>query len=311
MGRQSLNVSVLAAVLFLGACGISWAQTGDPIAMERATERAIALGKTGELSDALAILEPHLSQPSPASAKACYVAGFLLKERFKRDALNEPKIAAVDRADAVRWLQLSIEMDNKDGTKAEWQSSATKALKFLGGTYYDEAAGGVRTFQPGNESEIFALLDAHIAVARFLDPSVDATNERTAFHKNLARAYRQWFESTQNPDHFEGVVAQYEQALDLSPRDVTATYNLAVNIYNRGVELIKSVDETTSLGEIIGIQEQSAAYFLQALPWFERADALEPGRRETLRGLMIVHHALFDDAQAEAYRVKLQNVLGQ
>ena len=79
--------------------------------MERATERAIALGKTGELSDALAVLEPHLSQPSPASAKVCYVAGFLLKERYKRDALKQPKIAAVDRADAVRWLQLSLELE--------------------------------------------------------------------------------------------------------------------------------------------------------------------------------------------------------
>ena len=311
MGSQSLKVSVLAAVLLVASCGLSWAQNGDPIAMERATDRAIAMGKTGQLSDALAILEPHLDQPSPASAKVCYVAGFLLKERYKRDALKRPSAADEDRADAVRWLQLALELNDRAVTKAEWRSSATKALKYLGGTYYDEAAGAVRTFQPGNESQIFALLDAHIAVARFLDPSVDATDERTAFHKNLARAYRQWFESTQDPAHFEGIVTQYEQALELSPRDITASYNLAVNIYNRGVELIKSVDETTSLGEIIGIQEQSAAYFLQALPWFERADELEPGRRETLRGLMIVHHALFDDAQAEAYRVKLQNALGE
>ena len=44
----------------------------------------------------------------------------------------------------------------------------------------------------------------------------------------------------------------------LTPEDVTACYNLAVNVYNRGVALIKSMDENTSQ-EIFAIQERSAS----------------------------------------------------
>ena len=49
-----------------------------------------------------------------------------------------------------------------------------------------------------------------------------------------------------------------------------------MNVYNRGVALIKSMDENTSLGEIFSIQERSAAHFGQALPWFEQSNALQP-----------------------------------
>ena len=98
-------------------------------------------------------------------------------------------------------------------------------------------------------------------------------------------------------------------AADLSPEDITATYNLAVSVYNRGVALLKSMGVETSIGEMMAIQDRSATFFEQALPWFERANELQPNRPETLRGLMIVHYSLNDNAASEAFRAQLENAL--
>ena len=208
---RSLSL-IWMCVVALAVTGPCWAQPGS--AQDLAIERAIALGKGGQFEEGLAQLNPYLKAPSASEAKACYVAGFLLKERFKKD--NMPGSLSGDRADALRWLR-----------------QAEKALGYLGGTYFDDVVQGVDAFEPGQEARILELFEAHEAVASYLDANLDATAERTEIHKNMARAYRQWFEATGDEAHFQGIVLQYEQALALSPRDMTATYNLAVNIYNR------------------------------------------------------------------------------
>ena len=299
---RSLSL-IWMCVLGLAVTVPCWAQPGT--AQDLAIERAIALGKAGQFEDGLTQLNPYLQAPSASEAKACYVAGFLLKERFKKD--NLPGSLSGDRAEAVRWLRQALALDAR--RVAPWRNSAKKALGYLGGTYFDDVVEGVGAFEPGQEARILELFVAHEEVASFLDPNLDATVERTEVHKNMARAYRQWFEATGDEAHFEGVVSQYEQALALSPKDMTATYNLAVNIYNRGVAQINAMDENTTLPEILAINESSRALFERALPWFEQADVLQPNRPETLRGLRIVHHALFHPEQEEAYRIQLEKAL--
>lgn len=301
MGRRALT---WVWVMWMLGVNAAFAQGGDsPSGMNSAIERAILLGKSGQLDEGLSMLNPYLANPMPSTAKACYVAGFLMKERFKSSQEEE------DRSGAVHWLDLALTLDEELGGMATWRPSAKQAMSFLGGSYFDDAVRSVRTFSPGDENNVVALFEAHVTVARRLDPSVDATVERTELHKNLARAYRQWYESTGNEAHFQGVVNQYEAALSWSPNDVTATYNLAVNVYNRGVALIKSLDENTSLGEMFAIQDESTEFFRQALPWFEQANVLQPNRPETLKGLMIVHHALLDDEASEMYRARLEKAL--
>ena len=299
---RSLSL-IWMCVVALAVTGPCWAQPGS--AQDLAIERAIALGKAGQFEEGLAQLNPYLQAPSASEAKACYVAGFLLKERFKKD--NMPGSLSGDRAEAVRRLRQALDLDVR--RVAPWRNSAEKALGYLGGTYFDDVVQGVGSFEPGQETRILELFEAHEEVASYLDANLDATVERTEVHKNMARAYRQWFEATGDETHFEGIVSQYEQALALSPRDMTATYNLAVNIYNRGVAQINAMDENTTLPEILAINESSRALFERALPWFEQANVLQPNRPETLRGLMIVHHALFHPEQEEAYRVQLEKAL--
>lgn len=298
------SVSLICVfALTLASTEVCLAQSSAFVSQDLAIERAIALGKSGQFEDGLKQLRPFLLKPTKEDAKACYVAGFLLKERFKKGSLGG------DRAEAIRWLRKAVELDGLHPAVASWRNSAEKALDYLGDTYFNDVVLAVRTFEPGQEALIFELFEAHEEVATFLDPNLDAIEERTEIHKNLAIAYRQWFEVTGDHDHFEGIVDQYKQALALSPMDMTAAYNLAVNIYNRGVAQITAMDENTTLPEILSINESSRALFERALPWFEKADMHQPNRPETLRGLMIVHHALFHSEQEEAYRLQLEKAL--
>ena len=298
MGRRALIIGIFTLIL----SEVTWAQSihGEH-EIQQAIERAIRLGKQGQCESGIAELAPFVSSPDVASAKACYVTGFLHKELYKKSAADPSRIQA------VQWLRLAIKLD----AQASWVESARLALSYLGGTYFDDAVIAVHSFQPGGEIEVFNLLDAYLDIATYLDSEIDASREFAEFHKNLARAYGQWYDQSTEEAHFQEAVHHYEQALVHAPDDMTATYNLAVQVYNRGVELIKSMDENTSLGEIFSIQEQSASLFMQALPWFEKANQLQPNRPETLRGLMIVHHALYDDESSEVYRDQLEKALNR
>lgn len=298
MGRRALIVGMFSLIL----SQVYWAQSphGEQ-EVQQAIERAIWMGKQGQCESGIAELAPFVANPDVSTAKACYVTGFLYKELYKNRSAN------LSRTQAVRWLKLAIELDED----ASWVGSANLALSYLGGTYFEDAVIAVHSFQPGGEDGVFSLLDAYVDIATYLDSNADASEQRAEFHKNLARAYGQWYDASTEEDHFQRAVHHYEQALVHVPDDVTASYNLAVQVYNRGVALIKSMDENTSLGEIFSIQEQSASLFKQSLPWFEQANELQPNRPETLRGLMIVHHALYDDETSNGYRIQLEKALNR
>lgn len=271
----------------------------EPEALIQAVERAVIQGKLGDFDAGLLLLEPFLSDPPiEQHARAWYVAGFLHKERFKTSAVD------IDRQEAVRGIETALSLDVRG--RASWHSSARQALSYLGRTYFNEALEGVNSFQPGDEDAIFKAFEAHVRLAQAVEGPLEATQERTAFHKNIAHAYWQLYEATGEERHYRGLVRQYELATKWSPDDATAWYNLAVHVYNRGVAVMRTLGVETSLGEVMEKQAQSRGFFSEALPAFEQALAFQPGRLPILRGLMTVHHALHNDTERDKYRAELE-----
>lgn len=304
----------VAACGILWALGIAWAtaQGGTSDEMTRDIEWAVMQGKAGRFEEALAVLRPHLSE-RPEAAKAWYVSGFLYKERFKdrpaTSTMDNGDDRNVDRHLAIQALETSLDLSRQGMSPPTWSESAVKALDYLGGTYHDEMVLAVRSFQPGMESSIQSWFDRYAEVMSVVDPSWDPRPEQTELHKNLARAYRLHFEASGRASDFEGLVRQYGLALELSPQDMTAWYNLAVNLYNRGVAVIKTIDHTTTLWELNEKQEVCLAYFKRSLEPLQQAYALAPQRPETLKGLMTVHHRLDHTTEYERYREELQRAL--
>lgn len=302
------------------ACGIAWvfgiagamSQGGTNDGMARDVEWAVVQGKAGRYDEGLAILRPHLSA-RPEAAKAWYVSGFLYKERFKArpitSTMDNGDDRNVDRHLAIQALETALDLAPHDASTPTWTESAVKALAYLGGTYHDEMVLAVRSFEPGMEANIQSWFDRYVEVMAVVDPMWDPRQEQTELHKNLARAYRLHFEASGRASDFEGLVRQYGLALELSPQDMTAWYNLAVNLYNRGVAVIKTIDHTTTLWELNEKQEVCLAYFKRSLEPLQQAYALAPQRPETLKGLMTVHHRLDHTPEYERYKEELQRAL--
>ena len=168
---------------------------------------------------------------------------------------------------------------------------------------------GVQGFQPGQEDALLALFDRHVQAEKALDPRWSDTRERGELHKNLAKSYRMWFETTGNASHFDALVDQYERATEVNPDDVQAWYNLAVNLYNRGVAVLKSWDHTTSMFEVMAMEEEFVAWLERSLGPLEQAHALEATRKETLKGLVMVHLALDNEEEEARYKAKLAQIV--
>jgi hypothetical protein len=148
----------LMTVLLLGCASMAMSQT-----LDSAVEWAILQGKAGKHDAGLKALEPYLSQTDPASAKAWYVSGFLLKEKFKETQ------SSADRSTAMDMLEVSIRQHSGNALPSAWYDSARKALSYLSLTCYDEVVRGIQSFSPGEEGAILALFERHVQAERVLD----------------------------------------------------------------------------------------------------------------------------------------------
>ena len=271
--------------------------------LDRAVEWAILQGQAGNYDDALAQLDPFLdSREDPSLAKGWYVSGFLLKERYKAERRSDDRMRAMDM------LETALTVPG-GSLPSSWQQSATEALKYLSSSCHNDVVKGVQGFQPGQEDALLALFDRHVQAEKALDPRWSDTRERGELHKNLAKSYRLWFETTGNASHFDALVDQYERATEVNPDDVQAWYNLAVNLYNRGVAVLKSWDHTTSMFEVMAMEEEFVAWLERSLGPLEQAHALEVTRKETLKGLVMVHLALDNEEEEARYKAKLAQIV--
>jgi len=299
MGRQALKWMTLCLWM---VPAWSLAQLGTDL--DRDVQRAILLGKAGEFAQGLEVVEPHLVADS-RHAEAWFISGFLLKEWFKQsDNLAH-------RQEAMQRLATSLDLQLSQGRPSDWLSQARQALGYLGNRCYDDALAAVNTFQTGDEAKVLALVDQYDSAVQALEPGTDLSAERAAFHKSMAHAHATLYAATSDEVHFEGIQTNYREALALTPDDPTAWYNLAVHVYNRGVGVMKELGLETSLGEIIEKQQASRGHFAKALPAFESALELQPGRAEILLGLATVHHALHNQAERDRYHAAWKNARGR
>ena len=299
MGRHALKW--LALCLWMVP---AWSSAQPGTDLDRDVQRAILLGKAGEFARGLEAVEVHLGQDS-RHAEAWFMSGFLLKEWYKQSDNR------AHRQEAMQRLATSLDLQSAQGRPADWLPQARRALGYLGDDCYDDAVAAVNTFQTGDEANVLALVDQYAMAVQALKPGTDLSAERAAFHKNMAHAHAVLYAATSDEVHFAGIQANYQEALALTPDDPTAWYNLAVHVYNRGVGVMKELGLETSLGEIIEKQQASRGHFSEALPAFESALELQPGRAEILLGLATVHHALHNQAERDRYHTAWKNARGR
>jgi len=318
MNFQILNrgLSFIGLTLLLSVVGIA-----QPRSTANLIDEAISFAKEGAYNDALLMIEPHLENGAKNDARAWYVAGYSHKERYKDSAFlnaSTSKTASAERSIAVIQLLTAYELDKNSAFPGAISELVEDALDYLSKTYMNDAVKGVHGFQMGMDEEVMTYFKAFVKIKNVLSPDENWVREEVELEKNLAKANRILLESIdlnntssmqKREALFEKVVSHYLRAIELDGRDYTARYNLAINLYNRGVSELKSIDHTTSMFELMEIQDICVLLFQEALDPMLAAHNMERNRMETLKGLMTIYRALSQNEESEKYKSLLEEAI--
>ena len=318
MNFQILNrgLSFIGLTLLFSVVGIA-----QPGSTANLIDEAISFAKDGAYNDALLMIEPHLENGAKNDARVWYVAGYSHKERYKDSAFlnaSTSKTASAERSIAVIQLLTAYELDKNSAFPGAISELVEDALDYLSKTYMNDAVKGVHGFQMGMDEEVMTYFKAFVKIKNVLSPDENWVREEVELEKNLAKANRILLESIDlnNPSSmqkrealFEKVVSHYLRAIELDGRDYTARYNLAINLYNRGVSELKSIDHTTSMFELMEIQDICVLLFQEALEPMLEAHNMERNRMETLKGLMTIYRALSQNEESEKYKRLLEEAI--
>lgn len=224
--------------------------------------------------------------------------GFVYKDLYK----GMPTAPDADniRDEALASLFTSTVVD----TAREYAQSSVQAYDFLCKTMYNDAA---RALNELNDARALALYSKYKENVLRLDPQHTFTARDIEFDNALGTVYTKRFnQDREDTTWFVKAVALYKHVLELDNNNYGAHYNLATLYYNRGVYNIQRISANTDLPTIGQVQEVSKVFFMQSLPYMQKAHEMNPKRRETLLGLEGIHYSLQNIDESEEYRHKYE-----
>ncbi len=296
---------------FLLACAVVSTSLCSSLGAQGEVDRATELGRAGYWTAAEQALQPVLKTPADQSnGRAWFVMGFIHKELHK--STGEFGSDSPARLEAIACLQRAMQL----GMNPTDRSVAVEAMDFLARSYFREAIGMVEGFTWGSTDEIKALYGRYEALEMSLNPTKDLAPQRSDLSRYLGQAHAMLLESESPRTSaelkaiFDAAIGHYNDALKGNPNDYATQYNLAITLYNEGVRKLKRINHETSMFELMEIQDGCIDLFEQALNPMQAAHAQQPNRLETLKGLMTLHYALSQKEASDAYRVQIEQILG-
>ena len=102
--------------------------------------------------------------------------------------------------------------------------------------------------------------------------------------------------------------ATYKKALELDPKYFDALYNLAAMYFNKGADKLKVANELplNQQAKFDAMKKEAEALFKLALPYFDRALAINPKDLGTLTALNGIYATTGDIAKANDYKKQLE-----
>jgi tetratricopeptide (TPR) repeat protein len=103
----------------------------------------------------------------------------------------------------------------------------------------------------------------------------------------------------------------YEKCIEKKPDYFEALYNLGVNKYNQGAEILKKAQEMdldTYKKEGKAVEAKANEVFLLAVPYFERAHQAKPDDISTLQTLQTLYALMKDQAKVDEVKGKLEDL---
>lgn len=150
------------------------------------------------------------------------------------------------------------------------------------------AAGRIK--YPNNNGILIAEINILLGQGRFdeviskLEKSIELEPENASLYLALADSYKEVKDN-------DNAVEYYQQALEINPDYFLALYNLGVIYYTQGFDLNMEAndlpfDATEKYNTLI---EEAKEYFLQGLPYFERAFVINSQDDDVIKALRQIY----------------------
>jgi len=234
---------------------------------------------------------------------AYHVQGFICKDVFKQT--QDDDVNSEARECAIKAFMKSVELDSTD----TYKKNNYAALKALANSYYNDAAS---LFDTNNYQTALVLYNKFKEVTKFFNPDYNFVQKDIVVNNVLGLVYKEKFlnNKEKNAAYLDSSIASYSKTIELDSRNYSAYYNLGVIYYNKGVDLVLSLDDESDLLFVIEAQEKQLEYCQKALPYLKKAYAIRPSK-EIVEGFRGIYLSMNDDEKYQFYTNELKKFESQ
>ncbi|MFT5183852.1 MAG: tetratricopeptide (TPR) repeat protein [Flavobacteriales bacterium] len=268
------------------------------------TNKAASLCQSGDLIGARAVVDQALASAEAQHPYTWYVKGYIHKEIYK--LIEKQSLHSTNRLNAVVAIKKSMDLD----TEGVYRNFNSKALDFLGISFYNDALLLIESFDSDDNEIIFNYYNSFKELMVLSEPFYDFSQFDLDFYKAIAGSYEKiFYHDVEQKDNVQDAIHYYSLALEIDPEDYTSNFNTAIDLYNQGVYKVRLIDYDTEIVELLMIQDECIKLFKQSLPFMLKAHEQTPERRETLVALMAIYRALNDYERSDYFQETLENLI--
>jgi tetratricopeptide (TPR) repeat protein len=232
-----------------------------------------------------------------------YLRGFAYKEYYKK--FEAPSKTIVSREEAYRSFVRAVLLSDIDTSLL---GECKKNLRSLSVSYYND----VKSFVDSNNYKmVIKYYDLFKRTATAADSSANFEQRDVQVNLALGSIYLKLAESADSVERKQYLQLEKEaflKVLSIDPNNITANYNMALLYYNQAVRIINSMGYDEDIVRLIDIQDNTTHLFIESRPFMEKADSINPYRRETLIGLSGIYFSLNEEEKYREVEKRIQDL---
>jgi len=262
----------------------------------------------------------------------------LLKDNGEASALDEPAdrysqqmfytaLAAVQgkrTEDAKRLIDELIEMNYEDPLIYELMYSIVSEDGDQEEAYKYLQIGRER--YPDTTSLLFAEINHFLRLGKLdvlitrLEEGIEAEPDNPSLYATMGSVYDQLYQKALEAGeedaqkYFDKALEYYDKALELDADNVNATYSIGALYYNKAALMSKDLAELEGdyskegTAKYEALQDKIFTEFDKALPYFQKAESLDPNDRNTLIALKEIYAKKNDIDMSNEFKERLDKL---